>query len=287
MAETAQTIVLGTGSGRAHLLPTRPYALQVRLHVTTPEKSLDIVRKLDLELCTARKSTETCGSQLRHEEVVMPDHRIRLLLADVDGTLVTPDKVLTERAVAAVEDLHDAGILFAITSGRPPRGMSMLVEPLNLETPIAAFNGGLIVDRHLAVLEQRVVPSTLVPHIGDLLTCFGLDVWVYRGADWYVPDLDGSHVAREAQTVEFQAKVLTNLSEVTDEVAKIVGVSDDHEAVNRAAKAVQDRFGHEVTAEPSQPYYLDVTHPEANKGSVVDYLIRKLHVSSRQIATIG
>ena len=57
---------------------------------------------------------------------------IRLFLADVDGTLVTQDKVLTDRAIAAVAKLRQAGILFAITSGRLPRGMSMLIEPLQL-----------------------------------------------------------------------------------------------------------------------------------------------------------
>ena len=68
---------------------------------------------------------------------------IRLLLADIDGTLVTQDKVLTSQAIAAVAKLRQAGIMFAVTSGRPPRGMSMLIEPLELSTPIAAFNGGL------------------------------------------------------------------------------------------------------------------------------------------------
>ena len=63
---------------------------------------------------------------------------IRLLLADVDGTLVTQDKVLTDRAIAAVAKLKQAGILFAITSGRPPRGMSMLIEPLELTTPMSS-----------------------------------------------------------------------------------------------------------------------------------------------------
>ena len=71
----------------------------------------------------------------------MTDLPIRLMLADVDGTLVTQDKVLTDDAVDAVRSLRDAGILFAITSGRPPRGMAMLVAPLDLQTPIAAFNG--------------------------------------------------------------------------------------------------------------------------------------------------
>ena len=49
--------------------------------------------------------------------------RISLVLADVDGTLVTEQKVLTTRAQAAVLALHDAKIRFAITSGRPPRGI--------------------------------------------------------------------------------------------------------------------------------------------------------------------
>ena len=84
---------------------------------------------------------------------------IRLLLSDVDGTLVTSDKELTPRSIEAVHELHDAGILFAVTSGRPPRGMSMLVEPLTLSTPLAAFNGGLVVEPDLDVVEERVVPE--------------------------------------------------------------------------------------------------------------------------------
>ena len=71
--------------------------------------------------------------------------KISLLLADVDGTLVTHDKVLTERAQKAVRRLHDQGIRFAITSGRPPKGMAMLIAPLEITTPIAGFNGGLFV----------------------------------------------------------------------------------------------------------------------------------------------
>ena len=71
--------------------------------------------------------------------------KISLLLADVDGTLVTRDKILTDRAKAAVRHLREAGIRLAITSGRPPKGMAMLIEPLRLETPIAGFNGGLFV----------------------------------------------------------------------------------------------------------------------------------------------
>jgi len=215
------------------------------------------------------------------------DSTIKLLLADVDGTLVTPDKVLTDRAVDAVRRLGEARILFAVTSGRPPRGMSMLIEPLNLTTPIAAFNGGILVNRDMSVIEQRVVPEDLVVPVAELNASFGLDTWVYRGADWYVPDPKGAHVARETATVRFEPKVMASLDGLTSDVTKLVGVSDDLDAVARASEAAHDRFGDHVAAARSQPYYLDVTHPDANKGAVARYLARTYSIPTDSIATIG
>ena len=212
---------------------------------------------------------------------------IRLLLADVDGTLVTPDKVLTDRAVDAVRRLGSAGIMFAITSGRPPRGMEMLIGPLDLTTPIAAFNGGLLVNKDMSVIEQRVLPEELVRPVAELIGSFGLDVWVYRGADWYVPDPKGSHVARESATVQFDPKIMTGLDGLTSDVVKLVGVGDDLDAVARASAAAHDRFGDHVSAARSQPYYLDVTHPDANKGAVARYLSEKYAIPAEAIATIG
>jgi Cof subfamily protein (haloacid dehalogenase superfamily) len=212
---------------------------------------------------------------------------IKLLLADVDGTLVTQDKILTDEAIEAVRQLRQADILFAVTSGRPPKGMEMLIEPLDLQTPIAAFNGGLVVDRSLTVLEERVLPEHLVVPIIDLMKSQGLSVWIYRGADWYVPDPKGPHVDREAWTVKFEPKVMTSLEGLTTRVAKIVGVSDDHDAVAKASKATHEAFGEHVTAAASQPYYLDVTHPDANKGEVVKYLAHRYQLSPEEIATMG
>jgi Cof subfamily protein (haloacid dehalogenase superfamily) len=212
---------------------------------------------------------------------------IRLLLADVDGTLVTKEKVLTERSVQAVRELGGAGILFAVTSGRPPRGMQMLIEPLALSTPIAAFNGGLIVEPNMTVVETKPLPDDLFAPIVGLLEAAGLDVWVYRGADWFVRDLGAPHVDREAFTVRFEPTVVGSFHGLAHGVAKIVGVGDDHERVASAASDAQERFGDHVSAARSQPYYLDITHPRANKGEVVKYLSQKYNVPEEQIATIG
>ena len=212
---------------------------------------------------------------------------IRLLLADVDGTLVTQDKILTDRAIAAVEKLRQAGILFAITSGRPPRGMSMLIKPLQLTTPIAAFNGGVFVRPDLSVIEEQVLPDDVIATVVDLLGSHQLDVWFYRGADWFIRDPKAPHVAREAWTVKFDPTVIDSFASVSDRVAKIVGVSDDYDAVQKGVDAVRERFGDHVSAARSQPYYGDVTNPHANKGAVAQYLSQTYQIPPEQIATIG
>jgi len=217
----------------------------------------------------------------------MAAHPIRLLLADVDGTLVDQDKVLTRRAIAAVAKLRQAGIRFAVISGRPPRGMSMLIEPLELSTPISAFNGGLVARPDMSVIEQQVIPDDVVPAVIELLASHEMSVWVYRGADWFARDTKGSHVAREAWIVRFDPTVVESFTSVSDGVAKLVGVSDDRDAVQRAAAAARERFGDQLSASTAQPCYAEVTHPDANKGSVVRFLSRAYDIPPERIATIG
>jgi len=212
---------------------------------------------------------------------------IRLVVSDVDGTLVTSDKTLTDASVAAVARLHDAGIHFAVTSGRPPRGMQMLVEPLALADPIGGFNGGLIVRPDLSTLEEHCLPAEVVPKVIEVLEGHHVDVWCYQGNDWLVRSLDGPHVAHEAATVEFPPTVRVSYDGLVDDVVKIVGVSDDPAAIATALGATHHAFGDGVAASTSQPYYLDVTHPAANKGAVIAYLSAALDVSTAQIATIG
>ena len=156
-----------------------------------------------------------------------------------------------------------------------------------LDTPIAGFNGGLFVERDLTILEQKTVPTDVARQAVELMREHGLDTWVYSGNDWLITKIDAPHVAREAWTVKFEPKVVANLTEHLQQVAKIVGVSDDLDRVQRCEADSQAAFGQHATANRSQPYYLDVTNKDANKGAVVEYLSRQLGVPAHEIATIG
>ena len=213
---------------------------------------------------------------------------VRLLLADVDGTLVTQDKVLTDQAVAATRELHEAGITLALTSGRPPRGMSMLIAPLRLEGAIAGFNGGVFVHPDLSVIESHLLDAATARETLQLILDQGLDAWVYTEKYWLIRDAKAPHVARETWTVKFDAKVVSSFTDADlAKVAKIVGVSDDLDRVAACEKTAQQKLGERASAARSQPYYLDVTNPQANKGTVVLTLAKLNKISPAQIATIG
>lgn len=213
--------------------------------------------------------------------------QIRLVIADVDGTLVTKEKVLTPRAVSAVEDLKKADIAFSITSGRPPLGMKKVVDALGLTNPIAAFNGGVIVNPDMSVLQESYLPREIAESVIRAIAADGLDVWVYTDHDWFVRDPGAPHVAREAWTVSFQPKIVPDFTPHLDRVAKIVGVGDDYPKVAECEAHLQKMCGNTASAARSQPYYLDVTHPDANKGQVVIKLAEMLGITPAEVATIG
>ncbi len=212
---------------------------------------------------------------------------IQLVLADVDGTLVTHDKVLTPRAIAAVEKLRAANVQFAITSGRPPRGVSMLNAALHLTTPISGFNGGVVVNPDYSVIAAHYLAADAARAVIEKIRAQGLDAWLYTDTDWFVADPQAPHVAREEWTVKFPPTVTNDFAAQLERAVKVVGVSDDFELVKRAEQTLQQWGGERISAERSQPYYLDVTHPHATKGYVVAMLAERYKISAAQIAAIG
>jgi len=216
-------------------------------------------------------------------------HRdIRLVLSDVDGTLVTKDKVLSGASIAVVRELRAAGVAFAITSSRPPRGLRMYVEALDLKVPIAGVNGGLYVNPDLSVIESHVLDLATARATVKLMADQGLGVWVYTRDDWLVRDKAGPHVAREAWILQFDAKVVTTFTEADlSKALKIVGVSDDHALVAACETLAAKSLGAKASVARSEAHFLDVTNPQANKGAVVGVLSKLLDIPADQIATIG
>lgn len=213
--------------------------------------------------------------------------KISALISDVDGTLVTHDKTLTQATQDAVAALHARGIAFAITSGRPPRGMRFFVEPLKLTTPIGGFNGGLITRPDMAPLQEHALAPDTARQANEILTTKKIDVWVFSGLDWLLTNPDGPHVGLEKHTVKFPPTIVPSVDAALGTSYKVVGVSEDHELLQRCETEMQAALGQGASVSRSQPYYLDITHPRANKGVAVQNMAALMNVPMSEVAVIG
>lgn len=212
---------------------------------------------------------------------------ISLLLSDVDGTLVTKDKRLTPATIEAVRRLGENGITFAITSSRPPRGLMHLVEPLNLTTPIAGFNSGMVMNRDGEVLRRFSLDAEITRQVIGILDARGIDVWFFHGNDWLVRDAAGVYVDHEHKTIGYGPTQTADFEHALGGATKIVGVSQDFARLAQCETDMRNAFGDAASIALSQSYYLDITHLDANKGSAVLALAELFKIPASQIATIG
>lgn len=214
---------------------------------------------------------------------------LRLMMSDVDGTLVTEAKDLTPRATQAVFQLREAGLKFTVISSRPPFGLQSLIRDLHIDQPVVAFNGGLIVQPDGEVLKSHLIPADLLPEMLACLREYHLSARLYTREQWLIlPEKQAHpHLQHEICTLEAEPVVVDDFTPYLNRAFKLTGVSDDHQAVAQCQQAMRQKLGDRASVFRSQPYYLDTTHPLANKGHAVEFVAKKLNISPAEIAVIG
>jgi Cof subfamily protein (haloacid dehalogenase superfamily) len=216
-----------------------------------------------------------------------PESRITLVISDVDGTLLDNNKELTSGAPEAVQRLYQAGIRFTIASARPPRMVGDLVSKLKVREPLACFNGALFINPDETVMQEIQMSHADAQSVADFISQQGFDLWVWTDSDWFVSNPDGPHVARHESQMGRKATPLATRDMLKFRVLKLVGVSDDHDAVAKAEAKLAKDGSPTISGTRSSSYYLDVTDARANKGEVVLRISEMLRIPTEQIVTIG
>jgi Cof subfamily protein (haloacid dehalogenase superfamily) len=212
---------------------------------------------------------------------------VRLLVSDVDGTLVTSDKWLTPASISAAASLREAGIRLALVSSRPPCGIAGLAAQLGSDIPIAGFNGGAILNAGGRTLSERPVPEEAARIALAAFDRLGIDCWVFADGEWLLRNPEGDYVHLERRTVGFGPTIVADLALYLGRTGKLVGASRDHALLAECEAALQRELGARASAHRSQAYYLDVTHPEADKGHALLSLARLFGVDVGEVACIG
>ncbi|GAB7529301.1 Cof-type HAD-IIB family hydrolase [Pseudomonas sp. 3A(2025)] len=212
---------------------------------------------------------------------------IRLLLSDMDGTLLQPDHSLSPATVAAIGRLREAGIAFTLASSRPPRAMRQVVEQLQLDLPTAGFNGGTLVNPDGSVLVAHHIDPQAVRLCLEAFAGHDVAVWVFADGQWLLRDLEGDYVEHERSALGYDPVQVDSFTPYMDRVDKIVASSRDFAGL----KALEDQMAAQLDglalAARSQDYYLDITALQANKGDALRALANHLGIELAQTAAIG
>lgn len=213
--------------------------------------------------------------------------RMSLLISDLDGTLVRPDKRVSPVTVDAVRRLQATGMPVTLISARPPRGMRYPLDALGIALPSGAFNGGTIVNAQGQVIVAHRLAEAAARTTLALFARHPVDIWVFADDQWLLCRDEGKYVERERVTLGYGPVVVGQFDGYADRIDKIVAVSGDYPALADLEVALKSLLGPAATVARSQPYYLDVTDIRANKGDGVAALAAAIGVSLQETAVIG
>ena len=213
---------------------------------------------------------------------------IRFVLSDVDGTLLHPDHSLSQRTADAIRAMREAGVLFSLASGRPPKAMRHLIETFGIDVPVAGFNGGTLVNPDGSILVAHHLPAEAALITLALFSAEpDVEVWVFADGDWLRRDPPGPMVQREADGLGYGPIVVESFEPYLDRVDKIVAASNNTQLLVELEAQLQPKVQGLAQVSRSQPVYLDVTAMLANKGEALKTLAEHLGVPLAQTAAIG
>jgi Cof subfamily protein (haloacid dehalogenase superfamily) len=213
--------------------------------------------------------------------------RPSLLVTDVDGTLVRHDRTLAPSTIAAAHRLRESGVKLALVSSRPPGGLDVLRGPLGIDTPCAGFNGALVQDAAGAVVVERTIPPDACREAVARLEEAGLDVWVFAGGEWLLKNEAAVYIPREQLSISMGWRVVSDFAPYLGAVHKVMGSSADTARVAAANAALRAALGDQAAVLRSQDYYIDITHPLANKGEAALAIAALLGIAPEAMACIG
>ena len=212
---------------------------------------------------------------------------IRLLVSDIDGTLVRKDKALHAPVIEAVRRLHDAGVPFSVISARPVSGMVEIAKTLGITGPIGAYNGGTIAHPDGTVVSAERIAPEVAREAAKRLDLDWTTLWVFADGKWHTRKLGNRHDDSERKTTAQEPTQVDRFDAVLDRVDKMVAVSDEEPRLAALECETADALGSGAAVARSQTYYLDITAPGANKGAGVTAIAQAMGVPLEQVAVVG
>jgi Cof subfamily protein (haloacid dehalogenase superfamily) len=223
--------------------------------------------------------------------------RVRLVLMDIDGTLVTADKTSFENVVHQLKKLKPLNIRFSVATGRTIDGARAVVERLKSVgmrlPPIIHYNGGVLLsgdDR--SVLQKHAMSPEAFGRAVRLCRTLGLRPSAYACRERLGAEpLEVVYAERErAPGFEFNGMTTTivdDLSVVSEDFVALLAEAPTGVDAEGLAREMGRALGAELRASCSGGRHLEICHPEGTKRSAMEALARSYGIVPEEIMAIG
>jgi Cof subfamily protein (haloacid dehalogenase superfamily) len=220
-------------------------------------------------------------------------HQIKLLVSDIDGTLVDKNGRIAEIDRLAVKKIHDSGTLVSLCTGRAARGFLNVLEELELEGLNISFDGALVCNPDQSeVIYSRPLPPGYAGLICEFADRHHMALEVFTQTDYFI-----SHTSRpatiHAHVLQFQP-VITDFANIRDNKNIVMGCivtnsPDEEEKIKAFSSGFRDTLRFSWTWHPAYPdyHFINITAPGISKGKALEALMSRLKLEKDQVMAIG
>jgi Cof subfamily protein (haloacid dehalogenase superfamily) len=214
---------------------------------------------------------------------------ILLVASDLDDTLLRADWTVSERVIQAIRRAKEAGIHFTFATGRMPASTRPYVEQVGIDVPIITYNGAMIKEAVSGeVIYRNVIPIETVREIVDWLLSQAVHLHVYRRDEVFTHKMnDWTKGYVQATRVPVGEVDLTKLLEQEQEGIEKVIFFGENKDLDVLGREILDRYQGKVCLTRSKKHFLELIHPEVNKGVALKVLAERLGIKQENVMAIG
>lgn len=218
--------------------------------------------------------------------------KFRLLVLDVDGTLLNSKRELTKRTIATLVKVQQLGIRIALASGRPAHGILPLAKALGMDRQggyIIAHNGAVVMDAASGeVIFERSIDQQMIPFMERLAQRAQMTLACYEGDEVISTDITDAHVVDEAHMNGMKLRQVESIADsLTTWPRELILVSDNEEHLTGVEEYLQKHMSGAMDTIHSNPYYLEIVGYQVGKSYAMSALVQKLGISLSDVLAIG
>ncbi|MGH7704840.1 MAG: HAD family hydrolase [Candidatus Dormibacteria bacterium] len=225
--------------------------------------------------------------------------RPRLLVSDLDGTLLDERLEVDRRDVAAVRRAQAAGIRVGVATGRMYRSGLPHALDLGVDLPLICYQGALIQElaqgrseaemAAATVLRREAVPGDLGLEVLEICRRRGYALNVYQDDQLFVEELNSDvHFYTGIAQVEAQVARDPSLEErLRRGSTKLTVVAQDEQRFRRALQELGELIGERAEVTRSLIGFCEITAKGVNKGRALSWLCRELGVDPQEVVAVG